>query len=104
MFYGGLNGDGFFNEEYEGGGYEHGECNAGYPPAVDIDKLDLTKTGIESEKAIQFMYKDLGVLWMPKSALSKPHLEQVEAWAITMLHNNIKKLIKQLQDKNNENK
>jgi len=98
MFFGGLNGDGFFNEEYEGG-YENGEdCNFGYSPAIDIDKLDLTKTGIESDKAVQFMYKDWGVLWMPKSTLSKPHLEQVEAWAITMLHNNIKKLINQLQN------
>ena len=104
MFTGGLNGDGFFNEEYDGGGYENGEgCNFGYSPAVDIDKLYLTKTGIESDKAVQFMYKDWGVLWMPKSALSKPHLEQVEAWAITMLNKNIKKLIKELQDKNNEN-
>lgn len=99
MFIGGLNGDGFFNEEYADGGYESGEgCNFGYESPTDIKDLDLVKTGVETDKAVQYMFRDFGNIWMPKKALTKPHFEGIEGWGIKILHKNIKKLITDLKE------
>lgn len=92
-FFGGLNGDGFFNEEYEGGSYEHGECGGSVPPPpVPLSRYKITVTETQTEKAVMLSKVfDCGnevMFWMPKSAISGGG---VETWALKMLLENIHK-------------
>jgi hypothetical protein len=100
MFYGGLNGDGFFNDEYSDGGYEDGEGSRyGYVSPTSMQELGVIKTGIETENAVQLRFKDMVNFWMPKKALTSPHFDGVMDWSIAMLHNNIKAAIKKISIK-----
>lgn len=98
-FFGGLNGDGFYDEEYEGGGFSSGEYSYGPPPPIPLEELHLSKTGITTKLAVQFNWYDAGTIWLPKKALSKPHLNHVESWALKLVRQNVKRLCETLKEK-----
>jgi len=95
MFYGGLNGDGFFNEEYEGDDCDG--CGGGYRSPIKLEDLGLAKTSIETDKAIQLQWKEIGTIWLPKEAMTKPNFNSIEPWATKIVKQNIKNLVSNLK-------
>lgn len=98
MFYGGLNGDGFFDEEYCGGGYEDGEGVGGYRAPEHISKYDLTHTGKETPKAVQYKVTKgemTSFVWLAKKGLCPPHWDYIEEWYCLYAMKNIVKSLKQ---------
>ena len=99
MLFGGVNGDGFFNEEYDYDLSYGSEYDGGYESPVSFDKYSLKKTGVETEKAIQFKFKGFGNIWLPKVALTTPHFSSINAGAEGLVIKNIKELIKSMKEK-----
>lgn len=115
MFFGGLNGDGFFNEEYCDGGYESGE--GGYSYWTDSDyadeyspaqtkslkKYDIKFSGKSTDKALQFKYSrdsEYGYIWLPRSAVTQNN-KRIYKWAIKLLLlPNLEKMVVQEKLKN----
>lgn len=98
MFNGGLNGDGFFNEEYDHDLNYGNEIDGGYEAPINFKDYYLKKTGVETEKAMQFEFKDFGFIWLPKAALTVPHYSSINQWAAWMVRKNINNLIRSIQN------
>ena len=86
---GGLNGDGFFNEEYEGGAYEYGEDRCGPPPTYTLESCGLSKTGTETDGAILLDWKGVYQIWLPKKAFVRPHNDKIETWGFQIVKENL---------------
>ena len=83
---GGLNGDGFFGEEYMDGRDEYDIT------PIPARRIGLVRTEVETEKALLFQYKGLGTLWLPKSAFTNWKYTHINHWAYKIVCTNIMKL------------
>ena len=99
-FDGGLNGDDFYPSDDElyngpGVGANRYEANGFIPPTSLKDRFDLEKTGIQTDKAIQFTAHGC-FIWIPKACMVSPHYTHIENWAIDkVLWPNIEKATKE---------
>lgn len=89
MFHGGLNGDGFFDEEYSGYCQDGDSYGGGYIEPTGIAEYDVILTGKETEKAVQLKSQANTTFWMPKKAMTSPHYDYVEPWAVNMFLKNL---------------
>lgn len=95
-FFGGLNGDGFFNEEFCDGAYEDGECCGSVSLGIPLSRYSITLSNVETEKAVMLsrVFNDGASVsfWMPKACLQGA--DRVNSWALKTLLINMQEAAK----------
>jgi len=84
MFFGGLNGDDFYDMEYEDSGHNYYEERMGcaYESPISLDEFNM-KVIHQTTKAILFEHKDemnAFCFWFPKCGLCAPHYTYAKSY------------------------